>query len=101
MEIRYTPEMLAYMKKKNKYNISVEVASSEHSDFDVTELYIRLVTDPFADRMLELKKCHEIRTETGRVLLPNYRLQYADVITFDRKKVFWKICRTEAAGISL
>ena len=101
MEIIFTPAMLEYMKKKNKYNISVEIASSDHSDFDVSELYIRLVSDAFADQMLKMKKSHEIRTPQGRVLLPNYRLDYDETVIFDRKKLFWKIDRTTVEGIRL
>lgn len=55
MEIVYAPELLAYMKKRGKMNISVEVASSDHSDFEVTELYLRLVTDDFASYLTEKK----------------------------------------------
>ena len=45
MNIYITPELQEYMRRKGKRHISVEVASADHSDFDVTELYFRIIDD--------------------------------------------------------
>ena len=99
MVFQYTPELLSYMKAKNKRHIAVEVAKADHSDFDVTELYYRFVTD----RMLEDLEARRYRiheTDTGKVALPPYILQYSDTVTFGLKKVMFFHSIT-CEGISL
>ena len=88
MEIVYTPELLAYMKRKEKMNISVEVARSDHSDFEVAEIYLRLVTDDFAAYLTEKKRYRSLRTDQGLVLLPPYRLFCGDRVVFSLKKTW-------------
>ena len=39
MEFVYTPELIEYMRAKGREYLVVEVVSSDHSDFEVTELY--------------------------------------------------------------
>ena len=51
-----SPALLQYMHGKNKRNLVVEVASSNASDFEVTELYMRLVSDSMADYLLKKKR---------------------------------------------
>ncbi|MBQ7563344.1 MAG: hypothetical protein IJT16_05070 [Lachnospiraceae bacterium] len=74
------------MKKKKKMNISVEVASSDHSDFEVTEIYLRLVSDNFAEYLVSKKRYVAKQSKAGLVLLPPYRLEYDNVITFSLGK---------------
>ena len=100
MEFRITPALFEYMKKKRKMNISVEVASSDHSDFEVTEIYLRLVSDRFAEYLTGKKRYVAKQSEAGLILLPPYRLDYDNVITFSLKKVlFFHILKQE--GIRL
>ena len=100
MEISYAPELLSYMKKRGKRNISVEVASSDHSDFEVTELYLRLVTDDFADYLMQKKRYKGVRTDQGLVLFPPYRLFTDGKIRFFLKKV-WIFHSIRQEGIRL
>ena len=44
MEFRYTTELLEYMAEKGRNDIAVEVAATNHSDIEVTEIYVRLVS---------------------------------------------------------
>ena len=89
MEFRITPNLLEYMKKKKKKNISVEVASSDHSDFEVTEIYLRLVSDRFATYLTDKNRYVARQSEAGLILLPPYRLEYDNVITFSLKKILF------------
>ena len=95
MEIVYTPELLAYMKRKGKMNISVEVAGSDHSDFEITELYLRLVTDDFAAYLTKKKRYRSVRTDHGQVLFPPYRLFCDQRVVFSLKKIwiFHELCQ--------
>ncbi len=89
MEFIITPELAEHMKRKKKTGIAVKVASSDHSDFDVTELYLQLVNDDFADYLKEKHDYRERKAESGeRVLLPNYRLDYDGKVVFGLKKMF-------------
>ena len=127
-----TNELGEYMKEKGKHVLSVEVASSDRSDFEVTELYLRLVKDDFAEYLKE-KKRYRARPlfleeaaapgeyaptdapgsdadrfsgpktplePVGEVLLPPYRLEIGETVTFGLKKV-WLFRKLTMEGIRL
>ncbi|MBO4374219.1 MAG: hypothetical protein J5829_03845 [Lachnospiraceae bacterium] len=100
MSFRYTPELLSYMNEKGKKHIAVEVASSNHSDFEVTELYFRFVKEDYAYYLRDKKRYILKETDVGFVLLPPYRLHYEETVTFGLKRflIFRSITQT---GISL
>ena len=100
MKVEYSPELLELLCSKKKRNISIEVASSDHSDIEVTEIFLRYVTDEFADYLVQKKKYRAVTTEIGRILLPNYRLEYDDTIRFYLKKV-WIFRKLEVEGVRL
>ena len=100
MNIIFEPELMAYMEKKNRRNISVEVATSNASDFEVTEIYLRLVSDSYASYLTEKKRYRLIKAEGGNVLLPPYHLVYQDTLVFGRKKR-WLFHFLTYQGISL
>ena len=83
--IHYTPELLTVMREKKKKNISLEVASSNASDFEVTELYLRFVSDRMVKDLLK-KRYRSIETSEGLLLLPPYRLEYDDELTLGYEK---------------
>jgi hypothetical protein len=87
MEFRYTTQLLDYMAEKGRNDIAVEVAASNHSDIEVTEIYIRLVSRKMLQQLR--KKGYRIEeTSIGKVALPPYRLHYAPVVTFGLKRRF-------------
>ena len=100
MTVEYTPQLLEYMKEKGHRNISVEVASSTRSDFEVTEIYCRYVRESFADYLLEKKGYRGVATEIGRVLFPPYRLEYEETVRFYLKKT-WIFRQPAVEGITL
>ncbi len=101
MTVTLTPALQAYLKDKKKPVISVEVATSDRSDFDVTELFIRLVSEDFADYLIRKKNCRAVKSEDGHtVLLPNYRLEYETNVVFDIRKL-WIFSKIVYTGIKL
>ena len=100
MEFKYTPELLEYMQGKGKKHIAVEVATSDHSDFEVTELYFRFVSEKHALYLRDKKRYILKETPVGFVLLPPYRLHYDDTVTFGLKKFLFFRSITQT-GISL
>ena len=86
MNIYITPELQEYMRRKGKRHISVEVASADHSDFDVTELYFRIIDDRTVS-FLKKKRYRAVEAGEGYVMLPPYHLQYDENVTFRLKKV--------------
>jgi len=85
MEIHYTTALREYMAEKGCSDIAVEVAASNHSDIEVTEIYVRLVSRKML-KQLRKKNYRIIETATGKVALPPYRLHYAPVVTFGLKR---------------
>ena len=87
------------MKRKHRRVLSVEVASSNHSDFEVTEIFLRLVKDDFAEYLKEKKRyrSRELYLQdaapdhapVGEVLLPPYKLEIAEDVVFGLKKVLF------------
>ena len=87
MRFQCTDEFRGYMNKRKRSVISVEVARSDHSDFEVTELYVRLVTDAFAVYLVRKKGYDMYLLEGGGlVLLPPYHLEIDEVVTFSITK---------------
>ena len=86
MKFSYTPDLLEYMHRKGKRHISVEVATADHSDFDVAELYYRIIDDRTVE-FLKKKRYRAVETAHGLVMLPPYHLEYDENVTFRLKKV--------------
>lgn len=85
MNFTYEPSLERYMRQKQKRTIVVEVISSDHSDFQVTELHVHLVSEKQADFLIRQKQFRPQATHMGQVLLPPYRLTYGDTVTFGLK----------------
>lgn len=100
MNIVYEPELRAYMAEKGMTTIAVEVMTSDHSDFEVTELYVHLIRDKQVPYFKEKKHFRAIRGELGEVLLPPYRLEYDDTLVFGLKKT-WIFRSVKYTGIRL
>ena len=100
MTVAFSPGLLAYMARRKRRILSVEVASSDHSDLEVTELYARLVRDDFADYLVEKKHYRRVPAGEYEVLLPNYRLHVDEELRFGLKK-YWFIHHITIEGIRL
>lgn len=100
MTFEYDAPLLEYMEKKGMTTIAVEVVSSPHSDIEITELYVHLIPAKQADYFKAKKKFRGIPTEVGEVLLPNYHLEYDEVVRFHLKK-FWFFHSVAQTGIRL
>lgn len=100
MTFTYDAPLLEYMKKKERSVIAVEVMSSQNSDFEVTELYVHLISDKQAAYFKEKKGFRGVQTDVGEVLLPRYRLEYDETIHFQLKK-FWIFHSIRQTGIHL
>ena len=107
MRYECTREFFEHMKKKQKTVVSVEVATSDTSDFDVSEIYLRFVRDDFASYLIESKHYRErdLYLEggdeiVGRVLLPKYRLEIDETVRFSLGH-FWVFKKLEVEGIRL
>ncbi len=99
MTFVYEAPLLEYMKQKGMTSIAIEVISS-NSDFEVTELHVHLIKDKQAQYFKQKKGFRGIATEHGEVLLPPYRLEYSDTITFGLKKL-WIFHGIRFTGIKL
>ncbi len=99
MEFVYTPELIEYMRAKGKEYVVVEVVSSDHSDFEVTELYSHIVSEKKAAEFLR-KRFVAKPAPVGQVLLPPYRLSYAETVTFSLRS-FLGVKSVRQEGIEL
>lgn len=99
MNIQISRELEEYMKKKGCRNISLEVAKTDHSDFDVTEIYLRPVNDKTADLLIR-RGYRSHPTALGCLLLPRYRLEIDEEVRLDLKKV-WIFRKITVQGIRL
>ena len=77
----------------------VEVVSSDHSDFEVTELYPHIIPEKKAAEFLK-KRFVAKPAPVGQLLLPPYRLHYADVVTFSLRS-FLGVKSVRQEGIEL
>lgn len=86
MTIRYTPELLEYMDKKNNHTILVEMIEINNTDVEVTDLHVYLPHPNQKEKFLKEKKYRTVTTEVGDVLFPPFPLQIADEVVFGLKK---------------
>ncbi len=86
MNFVYEPALQEYMRSKNKKIIVVEVAECNCTDLEVQELHVHFVDDKQAEYFKTKKKFRVRETEMGEVLLPPYRLEYNETVTFGLKK---------------
>lgn len=93
------PALIERMKKKNMRNIVVEVASSNTSDFEVSEIFLRLCRDEHADYLVEKKRYRRENCDDFCVILPPYRLEYQQNVRFYIKK-WWIFTHLAYEGIS-
>ncbi len=98
--IEYDEALREYMAKKGMTTIAVEVASAQHSDIEVTELYVHLISDRQAAYFKEKKKYRAVQGELGELLLPPYNLEYDETVSFGLKK-FWIFHSIRYKGIRL
>ena len=86
MIFKIDPDLCEYMKRKRRPNIVVDVATSNTSDFEVSEIFLRLASDAQADYLIGKKKFRPREAEGGRILLPQYRLEYSETVRFGLRK---------------
>lgn len=85
MEFVYEQPLQEYMCKKGKNIIVVEEITSNNSDFEITELHLQLIDEKRADYFKTKKGYYTVKTQTGEVLLPPYRLKIEETVTFGLK----------------
>ena len=100
MTIEIDEALRAYMEKKGKRTIAVEVMGSQSSDFDFSELYVHLIGEKQAAFFKEKKGFHAVMAGDCEVLLPNYRLDYDKRVRFHLKKI-WLFYSVRQSGIRL
>lgn len=86
MQIVLEEDLIAYMREKGKKDIVVEVITSDSSDFEVTELHTHFVSARQKEYFKTKKHFYSKETELGEVLLPPYRLEFSEKVTFRLKK---------------
>ncbi|MDD6616483.1 MAG: hypothetical protein PUF13_10340, partial [Lachnospiraceae bacterium] len=89
MKFVFEQNLQDYMKRKNKTSVVVEVVTSNNSDFEVTELHVHLEDPKRADFFKTKKHFKSHETPEGEVLLPPYRLEYGETVTFGLKSFLW------------
>lgn len=89
MNFIFDQNLQDYMQKKKKTSVVVEVVTSNNSDFEVTELYVHLADQKGTDFFKTKKHFKGYQAPVGEVLLPPYRLEYEDTVTFGLKSFLW------------
>lgn len=82
------PELKEYMAKKGMRIIAVEIVTSDYSDFEISELHVHLVSEAQAKAFKDKKRYIAKQTDFGEVLLPPFRLEMSDTVTFGLKKIW-------------
>lgn len=85
MEIILEPALQEHMKKKNKKTIIVEAVTCNNSDFEITELSVRLAGNRQAAVYKEQNSHFVKQISDFEVLLPDHRTNYKDTVTFKLK----------------
>ena len=105
MTITVTPKLKEYLDGKKKKNIVVEVATTDTSDFDVSEIFIRLCDHKHRDYLIEKqgyieKPVENIERDEFSVLFKPYKMAISPEIVFDLKEI-WMFKKIVFSGIEL
>ena len=97
MDVIYDEKLITYMSSHPGTDILVDIASSNTSDFDVTELYLRFITGRHADSLLASGKGYRAETApVGRLIFPAYHMHISDTVRLYLKTfLFFKWIRYE------
>ena len=98
MKIVFSDALKGHLQNRKKRNIVVEVATTDHSDFDVTEIFTRFCDNRHRDYLREKRGYREypiegVSQDHMAVLFKPYRLEFEEEIRFDiaKKWIFSKI----------
>lgn len=81
MEIIYDNTLTDYMRKRGKTHILVDIAASNTSDFDVTELYLRFISSSHAQNLLASNKGYRsYPAPVGEMIFPAYHMHIDDEV---------------------
>ena len=84
MNIIITEKLREHLKNKKKKIISVEVASADHSDIEINEIFIRCVSEDFSEYLRTKKNYREKFTEDGiSVLFAPVPMDFDETVEFD------------------
>ncbi|MBQ7840816.1 MAG: hypothetical protein IJ390_10095 [Lachnospiraceae bacterium] len=86
MNFVYESELLEHMQQKGQKTIVVEVIDAQHSDIEIQDFHVHLISERMANIFKTERKYRSVPTEHGEVLLPRYRLEYDETVTFGLKK---------------
>ena len=105
MRITISKELREYLSSKRKKNIVVEVATSDTSDFDVSEIFLRLCDHKHREYLKEKqgyieREIEGIDLSEMSVLFKPYRIEITGDIGFDLKKI-WFFHKITYQGIKL
>ena len=100
MEIILEPALQQHMQKKNKKTIIVEAVTCNNSDFEITELSVRLAGPRQAAVYKEQNSYFVKNISEYEILLPDHRTDYKDTVTF-RLKSFLGIKYLTYEGIAV
>ena len=105
MKITISEELREHLASKKRNNIVVDVATSDTSDFDVTEIFIRTCDGKHREYLKNKLGFREFSIEgedleKQAVLIKPYRMHIGPEVHFDLKKV-WIFKKIVFEGIKL
>jgi len=100
LRVVYEQELSDKLSAARRRNAVVELATANTSDIEISEVFLRFVTDKAAEELVNKKRYRRVEAPVGSLLIAPYPFEIEDTVTIGYSR-WWKFRRLKLEGIKI